>query len=233
MAFATPYIKDNILNYCVGIQWYTLSIETQEWQIWLNEKRECFRYEGQYTACLEERENKQYWYAYRNYHNKVYKIYLGCSERLTPARLEAAVIELNKRCTAERVEKAPISTDDLAEVPRSRNQESASQPYEEHMLSTDARQKGEHTYMDVGIAAPLSAVTPDTNSLLFASLEEPLTKRELEALHCLIDGLSNKEIAQQLFLSPGTIKWHLKKIYSKLHVHTRSQAIVCAKALKL
>jgi DNA-binding CsgD family transcriptional regulator len=233
MAFATPYIEDGILNYCVGIQWYTLSIESRDWQIWLNEKREHFRYEGQYTACLEERESKQYWYAYRNYHNKVYKIYLGRSERLTPAHLQAAAIELNKRCIAERGKKASISTDDLAGVLQSRNQESASQLYEGHMLNTDARQKGEYAYMDVGTATPLSAAIPDTNSLLFAPLEEPLTKRELEILHCLIEGLSNKEIAQQLVLSIGTIKWHLKKVYSKLHVHTRSQAIVCAKALKL
>lgn len=71
------------------------------------------------------------------------------------------------------------------------------------------------------------------SELLFAPLLESLTKRELEILHYQIDGLSNKEIAEQLILSEETVKWHIKNLYNKLHVHRRSQAIARARALHL
>ena len=83
--------------------------------------------------------------------------------------------------------------------------------------------------METAYLSPLP--TNDTNILLFTPLPEPLTKREREILHCLVDGLSNKEIAQQLVLSTGTVKWHLKNLYNKLNVHTRSQAVARARAL--
>ena len=56
-------------------------------------------------------------------------------------------------------------------------------------------------------------------------LLDPLTEREVEILHLLADGLSNREIAQKLFLTLGTIKWYNKQIYSKLGVHSRTQAV--------
>ena len=71
------------------------------------------------------------------------------------------------------------------------------------------------------------------NTFLSAPLSEPLTKREIEILHYLISGLSNKEIAEQLVLSEGTVKWHIRNLYDKLHVHRRSQAIARARALCL
>ncbi len=61
------------------------------------------------------------------------------------------------------------------------------------------------------------------------ALLDPFTVRELEILRLLAEGLSDKEIAGQLFLTPGTIKWYNKQIYSKLGVTSRTQAIAQAK----
>lgn len=57
-----------------------------------------------------------------------------------------------------------------------------------------------------------------------------LTERELEVLNLLIEGNDYKEIADQLFISFFTVKAHIRNIYDKLHVHSKSQAV--SKALK-
>jgi len=64
-----------------------------------------------------------------------------------------------------------------------------------------------------------------------ATLVEPLSDRELEALRYLAAGLSNQEIALALHVSLNTVKTHLKNIYDKLDVHTRKQASARAKEL--
>jgi predicted ATPase/DNA-binding CsgD family transcriptional regulator len=64
-------------------------------------------------------------------------------------------------------------------------------------------------------------------------LTESLTERELDILRLISEGLSNREIAQELVLTPGTVKWYTKQIYSKLGVHSRTQAIAQAQALGL
>jgi DNA-binding NarL/FixJ family response regulator len=55
--------------------------------------------------------------------------------------------------------------------------------------------------------------------------EEGLTKRETEVLDCLARGYSDKEVADALGLSVATVRSYLKTIYSKLHVHSRLQAV--------
>ncbi|MGC5326287.1 LuxR C-terminal-related transcriptional regulator [Brevibacillus sp. SYSU BS000544] len=60
-----------------------------------------------------------------------------------------------------------------------------------------------------------------------------LTKRELEVLGYLAQGLSNKEIAEKLYLSQGTIKLHLNRIYSKLMCNNRIQALQKARRKNL
>lgn len=62
---------------------------------------------------------------------------------------------------------------------------------------------------------------------------EPLTERELEVLQLLVDGFSNPEIAHELVISVGTVKWHNRQIYSKLYVKSRTQAIARARELGL
>lgn len=55
-----------------------------------------------------------------------------------------------------------------------------------------------------------------------------LSERELQVLSLVVDGLSNQEIAKRLFLSPDTIKSHMRKIMEKLAVSDRTQAAVKA-----
>jgi len=55
-----------------------------------------------------------------------------------------------------------------------------------------------------------------------------LTRRELEVLHLLGEGLANREIAERLFISPKTAEHHLSRIYSKLGVRTRAEAVAFA-----
>jgi DNA-binding NarL/FixJ family response regulator len=51
-----------------------------------------------------------------------------------------------------------------------------------------------------------------------------LSPRELEILDLIVPGFSNKEIADRLSISVESIRWHLKNIYHKLHVHSRTEA---------
>jgi len=60
-----------------------------------------------------------------------------------------------------------------------------------------------------------------------------LSERELEILRLMADGLSNREIAEKLFLAVSTVKWYLSEIYSKLYVSSRTQALARARELHL
>ncbi|HWO75114.1 MAG TPA: response regulator transcription factor [Bacillus sp. (in: firmicutes)] len=55
-----------------------------------------------------------------------------------------------------------------------------------------------------------------------------LTEREKEVLQCLVEGLSNKEIAEKLYISDKTVKIHVSKIFKKLNVKSRSQVVIYA-----
>nr|WP_187661164.1 LuxR C-terminal-related transcriptional regulator [Flavobacterium buctense] len=60
-----------------------------------------------------------------------------------------------------------------------------------------------------------------------------ISKRELEVLTLMAQGMSNLEIAQQLFVSLNTVKTHSAKLFEKLEVKRRTQAIETAKKLQL
>ncbi len=60
--------------------------------------------------------------------------------------------------------------------------------------------------------------------------EHNLSPRELDVLNTLVQGLDTAEIADKLFISRETVRNHIKHIYEKLHVHSKSQAV--AKAIK-
>ena len=66
----------------------------------------------------------------------------------------------------------------------------------------------------------------DEARLAYASLSElsALTEREREVLELLAQGLTNKEIAEKLVITTNTVKRHLKAVFEKLDVHTRSAA---------
>ena len=63
------------------------------------------------------------------------------------------------------------------------------------------------------------------------ALVEPLSGREIEVLRLIAAGLSNREIATQLCITPGTVKVHTSHIYGKLHAHSRTQALYRARVL--
>jgi DNA-binding NarL/FixJ family response regulator len=58
--------------------------------------------------------------------------------------------------------------------------------------------------------------------------KDTLTEREKEVLNCLVQGMSNKEIATALFISDKTVKIHVSNIFKKLDVKSRSQVVIYA-----
>lgn len=78
-------------------------------------------------------------------------------------------------------------------------------------------------------AAPIPVFIPDEKEQLRLGLSE----RELEVLRLMSEGLSNQEIAGKLYLSLNTIKTHSSRLFFKLDVNRRTQAIDKAKKLNL
>ncbi|MDX1416672.1 MAG: LuxR C-terminal-related transcriptional regulator, partial [Candidatus Promineifilaceae bacterium] len=66
-----------------------------------------------------------------------------------------------------------------------------------------------------------------------ADKRDALTKRELQVLTLLAAGLKTPEIASEMHLANSTVKWYLRRIYSKLDVHKRSDALTRARELNL
>jgi LuxR family maltose regulon positive regulatory protein len=64
-------------------------------------------------------------------------------------------------------------------------------------------------------------------------LVEPLSPRELEILRLIDQGLSNREIGERLFLALDTVKGHNRRIYDKLQVSSRTEALARARELGL
>lgn len=64
-------------------------------------------------------------------------------------------------------------------------------------------------------------------------LIEPLSQRELKILQLIAQGLSNREIGERLFLALDTIKGHNRKIFDKLQVQSRTEAVARARELDL
>ena len=60
-----------------------------------------------------------------------------------------------------------------------------------------------------------------------------ITPRELEILELIAQGLSNKEIADRVFVSENTVKTHLSRVFDKLGARRRTQAVQLGKELRL
>ena len=66
-----------------------------------------------------------------------------------------------------------------------------------------------------------------------SELIEPLSQRELEVLQLICQGLSNQEICERLYLALDTVKGHNRRIFEKLQVHRRTEAIARTRELRL
>ena len=88
--------------------------------------------------------------------------------------------------------------------------------------------KNDKTYIQPSIA---SLLVEDVNSIEFNEDDikiESLTKREYEVLTLIAEGLSNKDIANKLYISEKTVKNHVSSILKKLEVNDRIQAAIFA-----
>lgn len=110
----------------------------------------------------------------------------------------------------------------------------------------DAIGKGEASTLDAltneliyQLSVPVSIVEEDQNSSIPLEpsqnmmLIEPLTPRELDVLKLLCMGLTNQEVADDLIISIGTVKFYTSQIYGKLGVRNRVTAVARARELKL
>ncbi len=88
-------------------------------------------------------------------------------------------------------------------------------------------------YVRLLLAAFPEAVSNQVANNNTVGLSEPLSPKELNTLRLLVSGLTNKEIAEKAFVSPNTVKTHIKKIYEKMGVNSRALAVNRARELGL
>ncbi len=82
-------------------------------------------------------------------------------------------------------------------------------------------------------------LSPEATQILANSVAQPqiqgeqLTERESDVLKCMVAGLNNNEIAAELVISLGTVKFHISNIFHKLGVDSRVEAVKLAIEQKL
>ena len=91
--------------------------------------------------------------------------------------------------------------------------------------------------MLAGLERGEAAITRKTAARLMAGFQQlteqtenagALTKREIQLLHWMVEGHSNREIAKELFISENTVKYHIRNIFQKLEVQNRTEAVAYA-----
>lgn len=103
----------------------------------------------------------------------------------------------------------------------------------EKLLSEAAAQRMMPDYISQLLAAFETEKDRKSHLSVNQSLIDPLSERELEVLHLLAQGLSNSEIGERLFIALDTVKGHNRRIYDKLHVQRRTEAVARARELGL
>lgn len=90
------------------------------------------------------------------------------------------------------------------------------------------------SFLQPSVASKIVAgISRQTSAPVQQTLVEPLSKRELEILQHIGQGSSNREIANELFLSEGTVKNHVTNILGKMGVRDRTQAALMGKEMGL
>jgi DNA-binding CsgD family transcriptional regulator len=163
-------------------------------------------------------------------HGVQISLHLGRMSQRLPAHLELALFRLTQAATDRAVHQAHAShvTLTLRQQPEAllfRFVDNST-----GTTSTAALDAARHQLEQLGGRVSLTYRDTGLDLTIVFPLYDPdaLTPREMEVLQLLAEGLSNKEIAQRLTISPRTVNFHLDNIYVKLGVNSRTEAAVIA-----
>jgi DNA-binding NarL/FixJ family response regulator len=106
-------------------------------------------------------------------------------------------------------------------------------PSEQLADAVRAAHRGESPITPTMARKLVNRVNQQPRALAASPLIEPLSDREIEVLNLIAQGLSNKEIAEQLVIAEGTAKNHVSNILSKLDAKDRAHAVTKGKELGL
>jgi len=101
------------------------------------------------------------------------------------------------------------------------------------LLERHARQRTAHASLIAEILSLLAGNTPAPPPAAAQPPLEPLSETEIRVLRYLPTNLSTPEIANELYVSPNTVKTHLRHLYAKLGTHRRGETVARARALGL
>ena len=101
------------------------------------------------------------------------------------------------------------------------------------LLERHARQRTAHPSLIAEILGLLAGKTPASPPAGAQPPLEPLSETEIRVLRYLPTNLSIPEIANELYVSPNTVKTHIRHLYAKLGTHRRGEAVARARALGL
>jgi LuxR family transcriptional regulator, maltose regulon positive regulatory protein len=96
-----------------------------------------------------------------------------------------------------------------------------------------ARQRTAHASLIAEILGLLAGKTPAPPLAAAQPPLEPLSETEIRVLRYLPTNLSTPEIASELYVSPNTVKTHVRHLYAKLGTHGRGETVARARALGL
>ena len=75
------------------------------------------------------------------------------------------------------------------------------------------------------VQCPIRGECPFEGIVCMPKVNSQLSKKELEVMRLIYDGCSNEDVAERMYLSPFTVKNHIKSVYSKLGIHEKSEFI--------
>lgn len=180
--------------------------ESDAWFAWL-ETAHTFAFDdpaGRFTARKKRRWDNEYWYAFRRLGGRLYETYLGKARSVTLGRLRMTAGKLN----ALAGNPAGVQQARAAGTPAAR---------EGGTSGDTSHPAGMHTAGERLIEAPPPKLTP----------------RQRQVLRLIASGASNNDIAEQLVVSPATVKRHVSNILMALDVKNRTQAVARGRELRL
>jgi len=206
-------VQDGLLLYWQDEQEHSLLVGAPTWFEWLTTAT-IFTFSnsaGAFTAYKERSGNQRggwYWKAYQKRASKPLRVYLGKSEVLTLERLNAVAGLLSGQLENGH------HTDARSNVDHSEGQTSPI----DITATLGASPASKHTAANSQLVQVPLPTTP------LIGREQDLTPREVEVLRLLANGLTNVQIAIRLVVSPLTVSTHVRSIYNKIGVNSRSAA---------